>query len=98
MRDSDLSCPICQSDLLDHFDGNTEAATMYPNLVCPDCNDRAVTADGKPADDWNEYKDNIPVYIDGKQCWRRYRFGSAAMYDPYNCATLEEFHRRIFPA
>ena len=69
---------------------------MYPNLVCPDCNNRAATADGQLATDWSEDKDDIPVYIDGKQCWRRYRFWPAAMYDPYYCQTLKEFHNRVF--
>ena len=94
--DFDFPCPICGSDLLDHFDGDVQSATMYPNLVCPGCNNRAVTADGQPADDWTEYKDHLPVYIDGKQCWRRYRFWNAAMYDPYNCQTLEEFQKHVF--
>ena len=71
-------------------------ATMHPNLVCPDRNARAVTVDGQFATDWDELKDNIPVYIDGKQCWRRCRFWAAAMYDPYNCASKREFERRIF--
>ena len=69
---------------------------MYPNLVCPECNSRAVTADGQLAFNWDEDKDTIPVYIDGKQCWRRYRFWDAAMYDPNNCPTKEEFERRTF--
>ena len=95
--DFDFPCPICGSDLLDHFNGNVEAATVYPNLVCPNCNDRAITADGQLAEDWDEDKDSIPVYIDGRQCWRRYRSWAAAMYDPYSCATLDEFHNRVFP-
>ena len=93
----DFPCPICGCDLLGHFNGDVQIATMYTNLVCPDCNHRAVTADGQLAVDWDEDKDTIPVYIDGKQCWRRYRLWNAAMYDPYNCATKEEFERRIFP-
>ena len=93
----DFPCPTCGGDLLGHFNGSVDAATMYPNLVCPECNSRAVTIDGRLAVDWDEDKDTIPVYIDGKQCWRRYRFVAAAMYDPYNCATSEEFERRIFP-
>ena len=93
----DYPCPICGSDLLECFNGSVELATLYPNRVCSACNDRAITSDGRLATDWDENKDSIPVYIDGKQCWRRYRFQAAAMCDPYNCQTLEEFHGHIFP-
>ena len=93
--DFDFPCPICGNDLLDYM--SPESAATCPNLICPVCNDRAETAEGELSKDWDETTDHIPVYVDGKQCWRRYRFGEAAMYDPYICYTLEAFHKHIFP-
>ena len=47
--------------------------------------------------EWGEEDGDNPVFIDGKKCWWRFRFGTVGMYDPYNCPTLEEFHHRVFP-
>jgi hypothetical protein len=79
-----MTCPICGGEV----EGNTDT---YVNLVCEDCDDRAVGEDGEPAEYGFEYLDREPdsgdgiqmepdtgtnpVFIDGEKCWRRYRFG-----------------------
>ncbi len=36
-----------------------------------------------------------PVFVDGRQCWRRYRFGGwVTMLDPFGCGSLKEFYAR----
>jgi hypothetical protein len=79
-----MGCPICGARL-----PHPEYARRYPNLVCAECDGRAVTALGGQAQSDN------PVFIDGRQCWRRYRFGShLTMYDDLNCKTIAEFFER----
>jgi hypothetical protein len=79
-----LVCPICGGEV----EGDEEA---YPNLICDDCDDRAVGEDGEPAEYGFEYLDREPdsdggiqmepetgtnpVCIDGHKAWRRYRVG-----------------------
>jgi hypothetical protein len=79
-----MTCPICGGEI----EGNTDT---YVNLVCEDCDDRAVGEDGEPAEYGFEYLEREPdsgdgiqmepdtgtnpVFIDGEKCWRRYRFG-----------------------
>jgi hypothetical protein len=76
-----MGCALCGARL-----PHPEYARHYPNLVCRECDGRAVNCAGQRP------KDENPVFIDGKQCWRRYRFGShLTMLDDQNCSSIAEF-------
>jgi len=65
--------------------------SFYPNQVCDNCDNRAVSKDGEPVEYGFEYLDREPnsgggieiepeagtnpVFIDGHKAWRQYRFG-----------------------
>lgn len=91
------TCAICG----DSFDQYTpDFASDYPNLVCVHCDQEATNDSG----DEPFHKDRIdrgenPVFIDGQQCWRRYRFGGwITLRDDHDCDDLEEFYDKHFPA
>ena len=79
-----MTCPICGGEV----EGNTDT---YLNLVCDDCDERAVSEDREPAKYGFEYLNREhdsdggiqvepdtgtnPAFIDGEKCWRRYRLG-----------------------
>jgi hypothetical protein len=84
-----LTCAICGQALPD-----PEYARKYPNIVCRECEKRAVNAQGEPPEYFYQcdYGDN-PVFIDGKKCWRRYRFGGyITMLDNLDCKDIGEFY------
>lgn len=64
----------------------------YANPVCDECDDRAVTEPGSPA----EHGDN-PVFIDGIRCFRRYKMGGwLSMRDTFGCEDYEEFYDKHY--
>lgn len=96
-----MACPICGGVV-------GGMADVYPNLICDECDSRAVDAAGN--DDRSgvrltstdegvitfesDHREN-PVFVDGRQCWRRYRFGGwVTMLDRHDCDSLSEFYDR----
>jgi hypothetical protein len=88
---SQLECSICGTELED-----PPFASGYPNFVCRDCDTRAVNTDGKSPFHYSNGDDgDNPVFIDGKKCWRRYRFGGyITMLDDLDCKDIGEFYDR----
>jgi DNA-directed RNA polymerase subunit RPC12/RpoP len=86
-----LTCSICGNDLFD-----PSFASNYPNFVCHDCGSRAVNI-GCKTPEWNSQHDSgeNPVFIDGKKCWRRYRYGGyITMLDDMDCSDIGEFYEK----
>lgn len=89
--DFTLPCSICGKDLPDPM-----FSKNYPNFVCRECGERAVNSQGNSPEHISQadHGEN-PVFIDGKKCWRRYRYGGyITMLDDMDCQDIGEFYNR----
>lgn len=99
-----ILCSICKKPL-------KRDLSRYPNPVCDKCDRKALNARGKPARHMREYPEyrkrmdmilfadggDNPVFIDGKKCWRRYKFGGwITMLDKNDGKDIGEFYKRGF--
>jgi len=83
------ACAICGSST--EFTGES-----YPHLVCGACDSLALTENGRrPAVDPTADTGENPVFVVGRRCWRRYRFGGwLTMADPDGVASLEAYYEK----
>jgi len=86
-------CALCEEPFESY---DLDFAAGYANLVCEQCDERAVTEDGEePTVGPHDGQGDNPAYIDGTKCWRRIRFGGhITRMDEYDCDTLEEFQQK----
>jgi hypothetical protein len=83
-------CVICREE----FEEYAENLRKKPNLVCRQCDQKAVNRYGEDATAGpHDGQGDNPVFIDGHKCWRRYRFGSFFTHkDSYDCDSYDEFY------
>ena len=84
------ACAICREE----FEEYPESLRQKPNLVCRQCDKKAVTKDGEePTAGPNDGQGDRLVFIDGHKCWRRIRFGSFFTHkDSHDCDSYDEFY------
>lgn len=89
------SCAICGRP----HDDPTFAAS-YVTMVCEQCDERAVNRDSETPrwESMYDHGDN-PVFIDGRQCWRRYKFGGyITLRDRWDSPDIATFYDNMLQA
>jgi hypothetical protein len=107
-------CAICGGPL---YGIPRDLTRTYPNLVCEECDQKAVNEDGSTPKWGAEYREALkkksdnpesvtvptdsgenPVFIEGRKCWRRYKFGGfITRLDQYDCDSISEFKKKHRP-
>lgn len=101
-------CAVCGEPFKEY---DPEFASGYANLICIECDAKAVDEDGDSIEytTATEADDGVlelhppkgaknPVFVDGVKCWRRYRFGGHVTFrDEFDCDSLAEFYDKHFP-
>jgi hypothetical protein len=102
-----MGCYLCGMEMPETLD-------RYRNSICYRCDDRAVGGDDdRPWHGWppgeaprHSGGDIVltpdagenPVFVDGRKCWRRYRFGGwVTMVDEWDCESWEAFMEAADP-
>ena len=77
-------CSIC---------GREPVGDYLPRLLCPRCDAMALNDAARPARGAADgSRGDNPVFVGGKQCWRRYALGGwETMLDLDNCRDYYEF-------
>lgn len=90
-EDIKITCSICGKNLPDQA-----FVRNYPNIVCRECEERAINGNGEHPLHLSMYDDgDNPVYIDSQKCWRRYRYGGfITMLDDFDCDNIGEFYEK----
>ncbi len=91
-RDYDnLVCRRCDSEAVTEGREVPEHGNDYLDQ------DSLIEKDGKKVLRMDPDVGDNPVFIDGKKCWRLYKFGGwVTLRDPFDCDTADEFFSRIF--
>lgn len=83
-----MLCPICKQK--DTGEDHGYGAQM----VCGTCDRRALNSKSQEPYTNSSYDEgDNPVFVDGRKCWRRYRFGGWITFlDEWDSPTLDAFY------